>query len=204
MKNILNDKLYKVRVPMIATYSQEELEAFGLPIGMTEKKIYPVYNELVTIMLTIESMIDIYRKGYKLYLTSQDDINEVYTKIDNYLTGESEVYTGRRFNKRVNEEDEDIRLEIDKFANEIFTYNKPTIVLASIRPDKGIGGRLNLMHTNNVATTPVSNPLESSIKIDDDINYVKNVTMTHEITEVDLSKIQRKKRNTYRTVRRKQ
>lgn len=139
----LSKKLYKVRVPSIATYSDAELKRSGmLPVrvlGSSE----PYGSELLaqieqqsplaqetTIMINISRMIDIYIKGFPIKVINENDVIDIYNQLEDYFSG-SATETDQIFNVRKYYDD---KLPIiDRFLTDIFSQHKIAIGMSKIR-----------------------------------------------------------------------
>lgn len=140
----LPDKLYKVIVPTIATYSDADLKRSGmLPTRILQASDFvgqdildqisqesPLAAE-VTVMIPISRMIDIYVKGYPIRVVLDKDVVEIYNVLEDYYSGsatEPEEY----FNSQKYYDD---RLPmIDSFIEEIFKGHTVDIALSRISP----------------------------------------------------------------------
>ena len=83
----LSNRLFKVRVPIMATYTDEEIEVFGMPVDHDnfEDKTSDVYAELVTVMLSLDKLIDIYSEGYPIHLVETDSLGVIYDILKEYI-----------------------------------------------------------------------------------------------------------------------
>ena len=129
----LPGKLFMVRVPIVATYSDEELELLGIPLstviegsGEYESRRYDknCYKELTTVMLPLTKIIDIYCAGMRIQLVNHKDTLVIYRLLENYIAGIES--TPHMLNMENTVPDE--RLEnIKKFAQEMFAINSGRI-----------------------------------------------------------------------------
>lgn len=109
--------LYMVRVPYKATIPLHELQAFGLPTMGNHMLDQQIHNEIVTVYITIDAMVEHYRAGTCIIIPNNEDLEAIYTTLNNYLgawnrTLHHAVNTG-------NAPIEDLLL-IDKFAGELY------------------------------------------------------------------------------------
>ena len=89
----INKKLFKVIIPKICTYSEEEIETFGMRIdgkfdkdGFVESDKDKLKLNLDTrVMIPVSKMIDIYANGYPIKVPNRDDIIKIGDMLDDYL-----------------------------------------------------------------------------------------------------------------------
>jgi hypothetical protein len=124
----LPTKLYLVRVPIIATYSQAELDLYGIPTDFVDgKEEKESYKEFTNAMIPIARMIEMYEFGYPIKIINKKDSVAIYNALEKYLKDWSVDFRYSP-NMKVDTIDKD-RLElIDKFLNEVFDFNKGSIV----------------------------------------------------------------------------
>lgn len=153
----LPDNLFKVRVPIIATYTEQEINAYGLPLDVDNNKNGTAnknsYNNMTTVMLKLDKIIDIYIKGYPIYLVDNEQSKLMFKILEEYIyVNNNDVRTS--LNQEVVKDD---RLyEIDKFVGEMFGYNKETIVRGIVTQNNGYTINMGLMSTPG---TPVHQPM---------------------------------------------
>jgi len=123
------NKLFLVRVPIIATYSPAEINEFGYRLdGQFGDDDYVKYadskdgylTDMTTVMLSVDKMIDIYSSGYKLAIVNSSDIIKLTEMLDNYLNQNYE-FTSIHL---VNENTDDRKSLIKNFINEILSGHK--------------------------------------------------------------------------------
>lgn len=131
----LPDTLFLVRVPMIATYSDHEISTVGMPVNMINGVAdMRTFNSMVTCMLPLDRIIDIYVSGYPIRLVNHSDLETIYNMLDTYVRGTSDP-TG--FNLNADRIVEDRLFEIERFASEIFDTNKVAILKQAMRFEHG-------------------------------------------------------------------
>jgi len=137
----LPTKLYRVTIPIMATYSDAEIEIYGLPTDVNDGSIMQdSFTEKTNAMININRMVDLYVMGYPISIYNPDDAKEIFDHLDGYLNTHV-----NKIQKSINKPlKEDERLvEIDKFLSEMFDYNRVKIVEDKIKPyapfDTGIG-----------------------------------------------------------------
>lgn len=122
-----NPKLYLTRVPDIASYSSQELKMFGSP-GVFENGKYKkeaLLANMTTVMINIETMIQYYSNGYPLSVVNPNDVKEIHEELEMYLRDTNPIYSNSLHKVK---RDELLLDEIDKFAEEMFSLNRNTIV----------------------------------------------------------------------------
>jgi len=194
----LPTKLYNVRVPIVFTYSEEELDIVGLPMleHTTGRKEY-IDDQLTLVMLPLTRIIDIYSHGAPIYLVDRDAVVEIYKALEDYLH-ESNTVTPD-LNAPMHEDNRDI--DIDRFASELFGINRNSIVnsmynrksgfdigihkmaIPSIANRKTTKGRrrvsvMDSYNKENPSTTPTSQPLVDDVYLTHNTNVVDPSTVT--------------------------
>jgi hypothetical protein len=200
----LPSKLYTVKVPTIATYTEEEIAIYGLPMNVDENnKQQEMYQNFTTVMYCIDKMIDMYIEGYPIKLVNPEDVREIFMILDNYM--ESKRPTSNvSLNVRI---DKDNRLaEIDKFMSEMFDYNKHTVIGTQVNKGNVFGmGNLNLMQpwdmNTEVQPSNNRNDILGDTYIGSGLNGApkpqerKSVYDGFQAPELDVDKIVRKKQH---------
>lgn len=129
----LPDKLFLVRVPIVATYTDEEIDLLGLPVSINHYQNYgsnygmcnyQAYKELTTVMLPLTKIIDIYCNGHQIAVVNRSDIPIIYEILEKYLLGVTAV---KQFSLNHAMIQEDRMEDIERFAQEMFGINKATI-----------------------------------------------------------------------------
>lgn len=129
----LPSQLFLVRVPVVATYTDEEISVLGLPInvdhgyeyGSVEGRYdYNAYKELTTVMLPLTKIVDIYCSGHKIAVVNQSDIPIIYEILEKYLMGVTAVKNYSLNHAMIQEDRLD---DIERFAQEMFGLNKGVI-----------------------------------------------------------------------------
>lgn len=129
----LPKRLFMVRVPIVATYTDEEIEVLGLPISINHYQNYgsnygtcnyQAYKDLTTVMLPLTKIIDIYCNGHKIVVVNKADIPVIYEILEKYLLGVTAVKQFSLNHAMIEEERMD---DIERFAQEMFGINKAVI-----------------------------------------------------------------------------
>ena len=127
-------KLYNVRVPVLSTYTNAELDVVGIPMNVIDGSRKNNMAELVEVMIPISDMIEKYKNGFKITVVKPDDVIHIFNVIQKHLLAWKNQ---NRYS--VNQElgPNDDLVIMDKLANEIFNGNKITIVKDSEVEDTG-------------------------------------------------------------------
>lgn len=129
----LPNKLFLVRVPIVATHTDAEIELLGLPVSINHYQNYgsnygmcnyQAYKELTTVMLPLTRIIDIYCNGHKIVVVNKSDIPIIYDILEKYLLGVTAV---KQFSLNHALIEEDRMDDIERFAQEMFGINKAVI-----------------------------------------------------------------------------
>lgn len=121
-----NNKLFQVLVPKISLYSHEEIRVYGFngqSIDSTVKR--DNQNDLCNCMIPAVKMLEIYSNGYSIRLVNSSDLNSLYKVLEGYLQYKYNV--GNMSIHKVKYDEGELR-SLDEFINEIFGYNKTSIV----------------------------------------------------------------------------
>jgi len=143
----LPDNVFKVRVPIIATYTEQEIELYGVPLdsnntnGKTDKESY---QNMTIVMINLDRIINIYIQGYPIYLVDQTKRDIMFKILEEYIyVNNNDVRTS--LNQNIVKDE---RLyEIDKFVNEMFGNNKESIVKGMVSQSNGYAINMGLIPT---------------------------------------------------------
>jgi len=83
--NEIWDNVYICRLPLEATISDYELSNFGIRTTGIKQLDVDNYNSLATVGLTIDKMVELFRKGVVIRLTTREDTVKVYLTIQRYI-----------------------------------------------------------------------------------------------------------------------
>ena len=148
----LPDYLYKVRVPTVATYSEDEIDSFGMPVSIINGKKEEDYEADATVMLPLDKIIDIYISGYSISLLD-DNVSKMYNALEEYVS-------------KLGVRQESINMmplrdsradDIEQFLTEMFNYNKTDIVTDNLGANSGFNLGINVMHRNGVGMGTATN-----------------------------------------------
>jgi len=130
----LPDKLYKVRVPVIATYSEADMASRGFPAQINARgRAVTEETAWSNVMLPLTRIIDIYSTGAPIHLTDPTEVTELHKVLESYLRDHNPTMI--QFNATTYDETRD--LDIDKFASELFGLNRSVIVDEVINKPSG-------------------------------------------------------------------
>jgi hypothetical protein len=123
--HILFDRVFRCRVPVIATYTDDELNNLGMPIlKVDDVKKKTDYDELVTVYLTVNTLVEIFSEGHPIHIYNDDDISLIYKAIDEHLSN----WRYRVANTlHIPDAPESDLAKLDAFATEIFNNNKALV-----------------------------------------------------------------------------
>lgn len=185
MYHKLPPNLFKVKVPILATYDEVELELYGVSLTTVDGDIKKnSYLEMTTVMINLDRIINIYIQGYPISIVNQNDSSTIYKILEDYLLGidHNESYSPNRIAIK------DDRLEeIDKFANEIFGLNRNTIIKNSVNVNNGFDLGFKAMN---------STPLNTRVNSGEKVGLLAAYEDNNSLPEVDYDAI--KRRSLYR------
>lgn len=127
--NVVNKELeielptgsYFCYVPQIATYTEQELNYYGVPQeGYLDELGNANLNKMILVKWTISEMLDAYISGYRIVLENRNDITSITDKIDEYFEAVNRIITstsgyGVKFDERLE--------MLDNFNRSIYTNN---------------------------------------------------------------------------------
>lgn len=177
----LPTRLFSVRVPIIATYSDEEMMLYGLPTDTIDDKPDPkCYEHMTTAMMNIDKIIAVYENGFKINIIKQEESAIIYKAMEQFvLDWESTIQHSP--NMRVNNTRDDRLESIDKFLSEIFDHNRNTIVKDVVGSQNGYSMNMGLMSYNQPkpavvqggAATGITAGYESNQPLDNSSTYIQ-------------------------------
>lgn len=109
--------LYYMRVPWLATQSTEEIRRFGVPTTGNKLTDIQMYNNPVTVMITINDMVEYFRKGVSITFVDARQTREVYDIVNNYLMAWRDHLQSASANVEVPIDD---LLLLDQFAEKLW------------------------------------------------------------------------------------
>jgi len=171
---LISDRLFKVRIPYLATFSPEELEE-GNHVGIDTidgKNDDDNLGTMATVWIKIPKMIEVHSNGFPIKLVDSSKLEEIYDILDNYIQGNT-AKSDRKFSKR-RVSDEDME-EVEKFAEEVFGYNKKAILKTMLSPTAGFSLGSAFMQRQ-----PVTNVMDD----EPGVTYVTNTMSNIDISEI--------------------
>jgi len=187
----LPDTLYLCRVPILATYSEEEAAIYGMPIDSTNGKYNPdTFTEMTNVMINIDRMVNLYTMGYPINIINYEDSKEVFESLDKYLNIQV-----NKIQSSINQPlQEDSRLsEMDKFLTEMFDFNRETIVGGMITNGGGFDLGLGLMNGGNGVTNVPVSLNGSKPSINDAYNNTNNIYIQPNQVMINMNDVTREK-----------
>lgn len=162
----LPNDLYAVRVPRIATLTDEELEIFGLPITTVNNGMHVRERDFISCMLNLRRLIEIYQNGYPIYLRDPKDMVKLYESLEEYIrsngTEEFDPNKPLVINKPKDPVDEEWLSTIESFLNEIFRLNKGSLLQDQLDALAGMNFVFDGMTIGNANVNILSNTFDNS------------------------------------------
>jgi hypothetical protein len=79
------EDLFLVRMRYKDTKSVDELRQFGMPTVFNQQRDQQIHNEVITIMLTIDAIVEHFRVGTRVEFVRNGDVEVIYDIVNNYL-----------------------------------------------------------------------------------------------------------------------
>lgn len=115
------ENLYEASVPYVETISAEDLKRRGLPTVGNRDLDRQMNNDLVNVVITIDAMVEYFRRGVTVRLRNGADAKQIYDIVNNYLLAwKEQIETCINVG---NVPSEDLML-LDRFAEMIFPVAK--------------------------------------------------------------------------------
>lgn len=192
MRELLNKKLYRVRVTDLAVADPFELEAFGVPISLNDKgKKRPELNNTRIVSLSIERMIGVFTSGHQIAVLNPDECVEIYNTLEDYIrTDGLEAVTSLNY---VKEENTDVFLEeAEMFAESIFSLNKRGVVRDKVLAPKAF----DIGFDKIIPSKPTKTTIRASDHLLDNelsthIGNVPSFTRRVDEAEIDIDSVER-------------
>ena len=174
---VLN-KLYNVRVPLIYTYEDWEVDVMGVPTNESCKYSFrngsmkitssSAHKDLTNCYLSLYKIIKIANAGGTVWFVNHTDIENVFITIEDLIRRYEQHSQG--LNAFIESGRDSILNEIKTFSKTIFENNNLTIhkeVEKVIKSDKfGLGNRINkptaVMNTNNAVSNITVNDVRNN------------------------------------------
>lgn len=178
----LPSKLFKVRVPMIATYSPEEIKLLGMNVNVVngQADMGSIYTPTL-VHLPLDRIIDIYMEGYRpITLVDRQELEEVYTILDNYVRG---LASTNNFVINMPGIVEERLYDIERFAAEIFKNNKIAILRQALKFEHGYDANVNTISMNQVVVPHVQEQPEYGYGYDNHMSGYSTVLSSSGINQ---------------------
>lgn len=152
-------KLFMIRVPVTATRTEQDIKLFGTVFTGIEDIDRGHLNEWVTVMWTINRMVESYKKGIPIKVVNQNDSKVIYNHIQDHLSA-WKVYKETGIN--LSKVPYDDLIDLDAFANQIYEVVKYSIT-ADHKPKSTLDDyfkQLNFLakqHIEDVIEKPIQN-----------------------------------------------
>ena len=155
---------FRVRIPYIHSIPVETMRATGVRLSGHADVDNDIKNQIVTVYLTIDQMVEHYRNGVTIFVPDENDIRKIYELI------EAHIYAWKaQLRNGVNIGDaplEDL-ISMDQFANSVYKHAK--YLLSKDEVDSFFANALGRVQTVN----PVNLFNQSSLA-----NFLKGETVT--------------------------
>ncbi len=128
---LIFDDPYMVRVPILATRSELDIKLFGFVYTGNPDIDKGHVDEWVTVMWTINHMIEKYKKGFPIKIVKRDDVKKIYEAITRHL---NEWKTFRENSINIIKVPYEDLLELDNFAQLIYDTVKQDVLTVEEDP----------------------------------------------------------------------
>ncbi len=122
---LIFDDPYMVRVPVLATRSEMDIQLFGFVYTGNPDIDKGHLDEYVTVMWTINHMIEKYKKGFPIKIVNRDDVKKIYEAITRHL---NEWKNYRENSVNILKIPFDDLVELDNFAQLIYDTVKEEVL----------------------------------------------------------------------------
>lgn len=117
----LFDYFYKVRIPYLQSRSIDDIRTYGVVLSGVPEIDNDIQNQWITVMLTINSMVEYYKQDVPIKVCLQSDIKEIYDSISEHITAwQSRLQRGIN----IGGAPIDDLILMDKFASTIYEHAK--------------------------------------------------------------------------------
>jgi len=140
--DVIFNKLYRVTVPVLATYSQDELDIVGIPLNVIDDVKHDSHEQRVEVMIPIVDMVEKFNNGFRVAVINSEDVDEIYDVINKHLSAWRDHSVVSLNQTAMPTED---LILLDKFASEIFSLNKRTIVDKTVVRAPAFSGNFNAL-----------------------------------------------------------
>lgn len=122
-------KKFLCRIPNIHTMSIDYIKNFGMPTCGDNQFDRETANELKTMMLTINDMMDLFGKGVTIAVVNIRDTKEIYERITDHLVAWKQHLENGWHVKNAPIDD---LLQMDKFAGVVYKYAQPQFTTQTV------------------------------------------------------------------------
>lgn len=143
------EDLYTVKMPYKHTISLNDLKEFGLPTTGNDLLDKQIHNEVVTIMIPIDAIVEYYRAGIKVVFPRSNELEPMYNTVNRYL-----IAWKKQLEHGVNISGApvDDLILLDKFASELYQQTRlingdkvsPLANISTLLGGNGVIGRDSL------------------------------------------------------------
>lgn len=160
---IFND-LYMCRVPVFRSRTVEDIEMFGTPASGDSEYDKTMLNERRAMMLTINQMVEYYKRGVVIGLMKTEDSKKIYEVIIDHLKLWQDTLT-RSPNVRPDNEVLDDLVQLDKFASAVYQhaqhfFKQGFIESFLLRRMTSLGSAIGLPSTASMELPTLGAPVE--------------------------------------------
>lgn len=115
------DDLYRVRMPYALSRSIGEIQTYGLRVSGIKDIDKGMRNEIITTMIPIERMVELYEEGVPVGIPDVNDTKLIYEAITEHLMAWKE-----QLRKGININNAPIKelILFDRFAHEVYAFAK--------------------------------------------------------------------------------
>lgn len=121
VKEKITGYYYKCRFSYLQSRTVEDIKNTGVVITGIKEIDKDIDNQLITTYLTIEQMVNYFKEGVSIRLTSQSDIKIIYAAIDEYLESWKSQLT---YGVNIGAAPFEYLMAMDRFANSIYEHAK--------------------------------------------------------------------------------
>lgn len=112
-------RLWRIRIPKIATYSTEYLEQVGLPTSGFKDVDIAIAKNPIPVWITINDMVEYYHEGTVVRIIKQKDVKEIYEICQRYTFDAAERIRTQLYTATFPFED---LIKIDEFSEAVYQY----------------------------------------------------------------------------------
>ena len=167
------DITWRVRVPLMATTSEEYLRHFGMPSSGDPDIDRELNNQWIDTLIPISTMVDYHRRGIPVKVVKYDDAKLIYDYIEKHL--QAWVQNLKHGLNIGNAPVEDL-IAMNEFANTVYTHARAYYTESTVQSSF-------MRAIENLGMTPMNDRFRSKAEIEQDDKSPKA------IGREDLSKV---------------